>query len=162
MEAVAVAQAEIVDIRTDIPDPLDFPWPFEDGSVKELTCSGVLEYIPGKLRSRFMDEVYRILAPDGKAAFAVPYWNTWHAIADYRLEWPPLCEQSFLYFNKGWREVNKIETDMVCDLHFTYGYTCEPETAARNEESRSFYIKHYTNCVDMLHLMLTKHPPVIS
>ncbi len=44
--------------------------------------------------------------------------------------------------------------------HNTYGYTPDAETAARNEESRGFYIKHYTNCVNALHLMLTKRPPV--
>ncbi len=106
-----------------------------------------------------MDEVYRILEVDGKAAFSVAYWNSAHGIQDFRFEWPPLSEQSFLYFNKGWREANKLDLGIVCDFDFTYGYTAEAETAARNEESRSFYIKHYTNCVDALHLMLTKRPP---
>lgn len=156
MVVEALALIEKLDILTDVPDPLVFPWPFETGSIKELTCNQVLEFIPGKLRGRFMDEVYRILAPDGKAAFAVPYWNTWHGCADYRIEWPPLCEQSFLYFDKDWREANNIKTDLVCNFQFTYGYSAEAETAARNEEARSFYIKHYTNCVDALHLMLTK------
>jgi hypothetical protein len=34
----------------------------------------------------------------------------------------------------------------------------EAETAARSDETRSFNIKHYTNCVDALHLTLTKRP----
>ena len=145
-----------LDVLTDIPNPQEFPWPREADSVDELTCAGVFEFVPGKLRGRFMDEVYRVLKPTGKATFAVPYWNTARGVWDFRYEWPPLCEQSFLYFNKDWREANNIKTDLVCSFDYTYGYACEAETAARNEESRSFYIKHYTNCVDALHLMLTK------
>jgi len=145
-----------LDILKDIPNPQEFPWPVKSGSVNEISCVGVFEYVPGKLRGKFMDEVYRILVPEGKAAFSVPYWNTARGYQDFRYEWPPLCEQSFLYFNKGWREQNKLEIDIVADFDFTYGYQAEAETAARNEESRSFYIKHYTNCVGALHLMLTK------
>ena len=149
---------EKLDVLTDIADPQSFPWRYRSNSVKELTCTGVFEFIPGRLRGQFMDEVYRILAPDGKAAFTVAYWNTARSIQDYRYEWPPVSEQSFLYFNKGWREANNLNLDLVCDFDFTYGYSPDAETAARNEESRSFYIKHYTNCVDALHLMITKRP----
>lgn len=148
-----------LDIRTEIKNPVKFPWAIKTGSIDEIACVGVFEFIPGKLRGQFMDEVYRILAPAGKAAFAVGYWNTTKGIQDYRYEWPPLSEQSFLFFNKGWRETNKLDLPLKCDFDFTYGYTAEPETAARNEESRSFYIKHYTNCVDALHVMLVKRPP---
>ena len=151
---------EKVDVLADVKNPQKFPWPYKDNSVKELACMGVFEYVPGKLRGKFMDEVYRILVPEGKAAFAVVYWNTARGIQDFRYEWPPISEQSFLYFNKAWREVNKLDLGIVCDFDFTYGYTPDPETAARNEESRSFYIKHYTNCIDALHLMLTKRPPL--
>lgn len=147
---------EKIDILTDIKKPQKFPWPYEEESVKELVCNGVLEFIPGKLRGKFMDEIYRILVTGGKAAFAVPYWNSSMALHDYRYEWPTLTEQSFLMFNKGWREANKKDVDILCDFDFTYGYTAEPSTAARNEESRSFFIKHYSNTVEALHLILTK------
>lgn len=149
---------EKVDILTEVKNPRDFPWPYEDESVKEISCVGVLEFVPGKLRGQFMDEIYRILVVEGKATFSVPYWNTAMGVQDFRYEWPPICEQSFLYFNKGWREQNKVETDLKCDFDFTYGYSPDPETAARNEESRSFYIKHYTNCIQVLQLILTKRP----
>ncbi len=155
-EAIEVVSVNVID---DIPEPQSYPWPYEDDSVNELQVVGVLEYIAGKDRPAFMDEVHRVLHPDGKCAVTVPYWNTARGFQDFRYEWPPLCEQSFLYFNKAWREMNGLKIDMKCDLHFTYGYQAEAETAARNEESRSFYIKHYTNCVDALHLMLTKKEP---
>lgn len=156
-EAIEVEELK-VDVLKDIPNPQEYPWSYGDDSIMELTVNGVFEFIPGKERGRFMDEVHRVLSPRGKAAFTVPYWNTARGVWDYRYEWPPLCEQSFLYFNKEWRELNNIKTDLACNMDFTYGYACEAETAARNEESRSFYVKHYTNCVDALHLMLTKRP----
>ena len=156
-----------LDVREQIKDPTSFPWRIKSDSVPwriksdsvdEINCVGVLEYIPGAARGKFMDEVYRVLVTGGKATFIVAYWNNVKAIQDYRYQWPPLSEQSFLFFNKGWREANKLELGIVCDFDFTYGYGCDPETAARNEESRSFHVKHYTNCVDALHLMLTKRP----
>lgn len=150
---------EKIDILTDIKNPQQFPWPYKDNSVKEITCAGVFEFIPGKLRGEFMDEVYRVLIPDGKIAISVVYWNTARGIQDFRYEWPPLSEQSFLYFNKGWRDVNKLDLGIKANFSFTYGYTPEAETAARNDESRNFYIKRYTNCVDALHLMLVKLLP---
>jgi len=128
------------------------------GSVQELTCAGVFEYIPGNRRGAFMDELYRVLSPTGKATIVVPYWNSWRGIYDPRYEWPPLCEQSFLFFNKNWRKANNIVGDFKCDFDFTYGYAWEPATAARNEETRSFNTKHYANCVDALQLVLTKAP----
>ncbi len=126
------------------------------GSVKELTCAGVFEFVPGKLRGKFMDEVYRVLTKDGKATFIVPYWSSARGIHDYRYEWPPLCEISFMHFNKGWREANKLHPELKCDFDFTYGYAWEAETAARNEQARTFNTKHYVNCVDALQLVLTK------
>lgn len=148
-----------LDILAEVADPQAFPWNYADESIKEIACSGVFEYVPGRIRGQFMDEVYRVLIPNGTATFIVPYWNTARGIQDFRYEWPPLCEQSFLYFNKSWRETNKIDVPvMICDFDFTYGYAWEAETAARHEESRAFYTKRYTNCVDALQLVLTKRP----
>ncbi len=163
-EAVAEAIEEVVELKVnvldDIPGYQNYPWPYEDGSVNELVVVGVLEYIAGDDRPVFMDEAYRVLHPDGKMPIAVPYWNSDRAHMDFRTKLPLFCEKSFLYFNKKWRDENTKGLEHVkCDWHFTYGYQAEAETAARNEESRSFYIKHYTNCVDALHLMLTKKEP---
>jgi hypothetical protein len=117
-EEVAEVVEIKVDVLKDVPNYLEYPWPYDDNSVMELTCAGVFEYIAGKQRGRFMDEVYRVLSPEGKAAFMVPYWNSARGCQDFRYEWPPVCEQSFIYFNKGWREANKIDMDIVCDFDF--------------------------------------------
>lgn len=128
----------------------------EDESVKEIVCNGVLEYISGNTRGWFFDQCYRVLVPEGKMTITVPYWNSWRAYYDARFEWPPFCEQSFLCYNKVWREANTKDLILECDFDFTYGYAWEAETLARNDESRAFWTKHYTNSVDALQLTLTK------
>jgi SAM-dependent methyltransferase len=147
-----------LDVATGVKHLTAFPWDFADESFSEINCTGVFEYIPAKLRGKFMDEIFRILAPDGKMAMTVPYFTSWIAIHDFRIEWPPLSEQSFLLFNKVWRETNKKDLKLKCDFDYTYGYTAEAEVAARNDETRSMQIKYYNNTVQSLHLMFTKRP----
>jgi Methyltransferase domain len=152
----AVVAPKAIDVKKDVADPQSYPWPLKDGSVSELTCIDVFEFVPGNERGKFMDEIYRVLVPGGKASFTVRYWNTAVAIQDYAYTWPPLCEQSFLYFNKGWREANGLKRSIKCDFDFTYGYTVEPNTAARSDETRSFSLKFYTNVVQALQILLVK------
>src|SRR4030095_16075976 len=125
-------------------------------SVKEVSCVGVLEYIPGKLRGEFMDEIYRILIPGGVLQVGVLYWNSSLAYHDYRFEWPPLAEQSFLMFNKDWRRENQKDVDIVADFDFTYGFGWDPETAARSAEAQAFQVKHYSNAALNVQLVMTK------
>ena len=157
MKKKKVIKPLVIDVQNDVSNPQSYPWPYKDGTVSELTCTNVLEFVPGKERGKFMDEVARVLIPGGKATFGVRYWNTGGAVQDYMYEWPPLNEQSFLYFNKGWREANGLSGRPIkCDFDFTYGYSVEPETANRNDETRSFNIKHYANVIQVLQIQLTK------
>src|SRR5262245_49044872 len=80
-------------------DLLEFPWPFGDESVDEIYCAHFLEHVPGKQRGIFMDEVYRILKPGARATFVAPAYNHQRAVQDYTHEWPPICPNSFWYFN---------------------------------------------------------------
>jgi len=132
-------------------------WPFAAGSVKEITCNHRLEYIPARLRIPFMEEAYRVLEVGGKLSVIVCYWSSPRAIQDPSIEWPPFVEQSFLYFNKGWREQNKLPA-INADFDFSYGYNMEPEATGRNTETQAFWTKHYLNTVTDLHMFLTKRP----
>lgn len=134
-----------------------FPFPYKPESVEELTALHKLEYIPGKLRIAFMEEIYRILAPEGKATFLVAYWSSPRSIQDSAYEWPPWSENSFLYFNARWREINGLPK-INCDFDFTYGYQVDPETASRNPETQAFQIKHYNQSVMDLTVTMTKRP----
>jgi hypothetical protein len=149
-----IRTTELLDLSKESFD-LTGRWPYDDGSVKEIKCEHKLEYVPGKVRTRVMEEAWRVLEVDGKMTVVVCYWTSPRAIQDPLLEWPPMAEQSFLYFNKGWREQNKLPA-IKCDFDFGYGYVYDPETASRNDESRSFWTKHYTNTVLDLQVVLTK------
>ena len=104
-----------------------------------------------------MDELYRVLAPGGKATVITPYYTSVRATQDFTHEWPPISPQSFLYFNKKWREDNKLthgHYDMKCDFDFTYGYSINADVGLRNDEARAFAVANYLNSVDDLHTTL--------
>ena len=139
-------------------DLFTFPWPFKDDSVEELSASHFFEHVPQKLRARFMDEVYRVLVPDGKFTVVTPYYNSVRATQDFTHEWPPISPQSFLYFNRKWREDNKLthgHYEMKCDFDFVYGYAMNPTWAAKSEEARGFALIHYCEVASDLHTALT-------
>jgi SAM-dependent methyltransferase len=133
------------------------PFPFKDSSVEEIWCSHFFEHLDGPARVEFMDECYRILIPGGKMTIIVPYWSSPRAIQDPFHKWPPLSEQSFIYFNKAWREANKLTHYLgKCDFNFTYGYLADQETASKNQETQLFYIRHYLQAVNDLQVNLEK------
>ncbi len=144
-----------LDVSAAIKNPSSFPWNYEDKSISEITVSNVIEFIPGKLRGKFMDELYRILADDGKVTITVPYYTSWIAVHDWRYEFPLFNEQSFLVCNSEWRKANN-KPEMKCDFDFTYGYALEPEVEARNDETKSFHVKNYNNTVKFLTLVFNK------
>ncbi len=146
-------------------DLLAMPWPFEDNSVEEIHCSHFFEHVPGLERGRFIDEVYRILKPGGKATFITPYYNSIRAVQDFTHEWPPVSPNSYLYFNKGWREQNKLthgHYDLKCDFDFTYGYSIAAGWQTKNEEARNFALNYYVNVADDLHVTLVSRKPEVK
>lgn len=126
------------------------------GTVEEVACEHLFHLVPGPLRGQFMDEIYRVLVPGGKLTLSVPYYSHMRAVQDFMHAWPPVCEASFLYFNKAWREQNKIDYPMVCDFDFSYGYQIEPEASTKNDETRAVWIKRYLNSVTDLTAVLVK------
>lgn len=151
---------------TVVHDLFKFPWPFKDASVSEVYASHFFEHVPGRLRGKWMNELWRVLVPgrsengqpvEGFARIIVPYYASMRAAQDYTHEWPPICDASFLYFNKGWREANKLSHyDATCDFDYSWGYAIGNQWATRPDESRAFAIPHYLNVVDDLHVTLVK------
>jgi predicted SAM-dependent methyltransferase len=138
-------------------DLFTLPWPFADNSVEEAHCSHFFEHVPHLLRGKFADELYRVLAPGGKATFITPYFQSIRATQDFTHEWPPVSPNSYLYFNKGWRDTNKLthgHYDLKCDFDFTYGYSINGAWTTKAEEARNFAINHYNNVIDDLHVTL--------
>lgn len=133
------------------------PWPWKDGEVAEVVCSHFLEHLTGEERIAFMDELWRVLAEGGKATIITPYYTSMRAVQDPTHKWPPVCEASYLYFNKGWREQNRLDHYPIrCDFDFSYGYLLAGDVAARAQEFRDYAIRSLNNSVNDLQVVLTK------
>lgn len=131
-------------------------WDLEDESVEAVFSAYMLNRMDGVSRLKWMDELYRVLIPSGQATILVPYWTSKRSIQDPFSQAPALCEESFLYFNKQWREANKHNDYCKCDFDFTYGYSYDPETLSRSQDTQPFWVKHYTNAVQDLQVVLIK------
>lgn len=127
--------------------------PFKDKSIDGAFSSHFLEHLTGEQRIHFFNEVYRVLKPEAKFRLIHPYYKSSRAVQDPTHKFPPICEESYLYWDKNWREANKLGHYLGnCDYEFNIFYTWQdPVWANKNEETRNFAIKHYFNVVaDMI------------
>lgn len=133
------------------------PWPIDDETVDEIVCNHFLEHLTGRQRIAFMEECYRILKPEAKLIVVTPYWSSMRAVQDPTHQWPPVCEASYLYFNREWREKNKLQHYGInCDFDYTYGYALDSDLLPRNLEWQQFAVKHYIQSVNDLQATLIK------
>lgn len=108
-------------------DLLRFPWPWASASIDEVHCSHFFEHVPGKLRGAWMDELWRVMKVGAHATIVVPAWNSPGAVQDFTHEWPPVCPESFAYFNKAMREAMGVEHYGVrCDFDFNASFADYP------------------------------------
>ena len=92
-----------------------FPWPFEDGEFDELRCWHVMEHMAPitmkidwqrqtvdyiNTRIAVMNEMHRILKPEGTVNIEVPIFPYWPAIAD-PTHVSFFVPQTFWYFTKN-------------------------------------------------------------
>lgn len=149
---VDYVKCEGVDIVHDL---TIFPYPFENESVDEVSTSHFLEHLDGPQRIQFFGEMYRILKPGGKMTHVHPYYKSIRAIQDPTHKFPPIGENSYLYWDKNWRIANKLDHYKMSpevDFEFSIFYTFQdPIWAMKSEEARNFAINHYFNVVaDMI------------
>ena len=151
---VDLHQTDAVDVLCDL---RGVPWPWPDSSVGEVVSSHFLEHLDGPERIMFMDELWRVMAVDAQATIIVPYYNSIRASQDPTHKWPPVSEASFLYFNRQWRSDNGLAHYLGhCNFDFAYSYVTDNAWASRNQETRDFALRHYTNVVLDLSVLLTK------
>src|SRR5262245_46557037 len=55
------------------------PWPWKDKSVEEAHCSHFIEHLTAKERIHFVNELHRVLIPNGKATVITPHWASMRA-----------------------------------------------------------------------------------
>lgn len=126
------------------------PWPFADNSVSDVHAAHFLEHLNAKERCAFLNELYRVLIPKGKATIIVPHWASNRAYGDPTHQWPPVSEMFFYYLLRDWRKQQAPHTDIEfnpegysCDFDATWGYNLNPAIIARNQEYQQFAITWY-------------------
>ena len=126
-----------------------FPYPFEDNTIDALYACHFVEHLDGAERMKFMDECYRILKPGGKMRLIHPYYKSVRAVQDPTHKWPPISENSYFYWDKKWRELNKLDHYPIkCDYEFNIYYLWQDSSVVnRSEETRTFWIDKYWNVV---------------
>jgi SAM-dependent methyltransferase len=150
-----------VDIRpfdgVDVVADLTKPWPWDDNSVAEVHASHFLEHLTGSERVHFMNELYRVLVPNGRATIITPHWASNRAYGDVTHQWPPVSEMFYYYLSKEWRAQNAPHNDFyTCDFAATWGYSTHPSLAVRNQEYQSFAVNFYKEAAQDLIATLTK------
>jgi hypothetical protein len=147
-----------------------YPWPFDDSSVSEVHCSHYCEHIPmypsvvGKLGPQdplfaFMDELWRILTPDGIATIIVPIARNDRAFQDptHRRF---IVEATFAYFWKDWRVANKLDHyNVQCNFMTHVAQTVSTDLNAMHPEAASRHITSYWNAVVDLHATMKAVKP---
>ena len=150
---IDIAKTDACDYQFD----LRGKFPIDDDSVDAIYCSHFLEHLTGSDRVKFMEECWRVLKEESQLTVITPHWSSMRSIQDPTHEWPPICESSFLYFNKGWMDDNKLSHyNIKCNFDFGYGYSLDPDIAVRNQDFQQFSIKHYNNAVMDIFVTLTK------
>lgn len=133
------------------------PWPFEDNSVEGIFCNHFFEHLTGEERMRFMNEAFRVMKVGAELKINVPAPWSDRAIQDPTHQWPPVCGNSFWYFSKEWREVNKLtHYPIYCDFEFAAFYVPDQEITHRNNEFLQFSSRYYVNAMADMNATLKK------
>jgi hypothetical protein len=97
-----------------------------DSSVTEVYCSHFLEHLDHNQRApervRFMNELYRVLVPDGRATIITPFWASNRAYGDFTHADKPVSEMFYAYLSKEWRMNNAPDNDIQWHPD---GYSCD-------------------------------------
>jgi len=133
-------------------------WPWKDNSVTEAHASHFVEHLTSSERIHFVNELYRVLVPEGKAKIVAPHWNSPRAFGDLTHQWPPVSEWWFLYVNKGWREVNAPHSDYNPEVNFEVAYApiLRADIAQRNQEYQMYAYANYKDAAQDLDSTWTK------
>ena|ERR1700752_2133587 len=139
-----------VDVVAELKDK----WPWKDSSVEEVFMSHTLEHFTGPQRVHVMNELWRVLRPDGKATIITPHWASNRAYGDFTHQWPPVSEMFFYYLSKKWRMENAPDNDIEwnadgykCDFEATWGYGMRQDLLSRSVEYQQFAMSNYKEAI---------------
>lgn len=141
-------------------DVAKFPWPLQTSSVAEAVCTDYVHRtapVGGTSDGlvAFMNELHRVLAPDGRAEIVHPHARTDRALADptsTRL----ISDQTWWYFDGEWREREGIERSTITAdfevLHIEAAL--QNDWDQRAAPAQAFALAHYWNVVGELSVLL--------
>ena len=134
------------------------PWPWADGSVDELRCDDRFHRLAAPARIRFMEEAWRVLKAGGTLEVTVPHARSEAANAPDAV-WPPLVENSFLYFDAEARaDMRVAHYEIHCDFAVEIGVRMDSAWDARPEAEKLHAIRHFHGAVAAMTAFLTKRP----
>lgn len=139
------------------------PWPWEDSSIEEAHASHFVEHLTAPERCWFVNELYRVLIPNGTCHIIVPHWNSNRAYGDPTHQWPPVSEMWFYYLSREWRMAQAPHTDksvnpegLACDFEATWGYAMRQDLLVRNQEFQQFALANHKEAAQDTIATLTK------
>jgi SAM-dependent methyltransferase len=129
-------------------DLRSFPWPWADDSVELVWCAHYIQYQTSLEWINFVDELYRILQPDGQARLVWPNLRTGRAWQD------PLFQdhiplERWSYASKSWRErhagPDPTGSYPKCDLEIMeFGWEgLHDDFHTRSEDTKQYASSHY-------------------
>lgn len=182
---IDIAKMDSVDAVMDL---TDFPWDIESDSAEKVICNHFIEHLPmdmhGTLLARaisrgadlvtaantilqipndglilFMQELYRIMKVGGEATFETPYYSSCVAWQDPTHR-RAIAENTFNYFNKGWRHRSKLDHYPISVNFETkiLGYAFFEEVNFPTQKDKDFASRFYNNAIFAMRTRLTKLP----
>jgi hypothetical protein len=103
--------------------------------VDSVEIVNLLQFLKPAERVHFVNELWRVLKPGGKAQIIAPQWASSRAYGDLAFEYPPIAEPWLFHLNAAWRKANAPwGTAYKCDFDATWGYGLHPLLVTRNQE----------------------------
>ena len=131
-----------------------FPWPFADESVDEIYCSHYIEHTPDLVS--FANELYRIMKVGATAEIIAPYYSSIRAWQD-PTHLRAISENTFLYFNKKWRLINKLDHyPIFADFDYECQFILDDNWKDIKGDELRFAMKHNINVISDIQAVITK------
>lgn len=128
-------------------------------NIDQIKIYGVFQLVSAEKRIELLEWAYKVLAPGGKVLIQVPCWYHGRSYTDPGVVWPPICAESFMLSNKGFREANMPHVEMNCnfDVNAAFGFDQNDVFVAfRNQETQATLLGRNINTCTDFHIVLTK------